>query len=152
MTDCFWNSVVGLSRTCTPVGTEISFTPTILIDGTYRHDDGDSWGWFQVSRMTAYMSAAVIAAGPGGVITGVSYIKPLDGSGPSTLGDLGGVVPSGTVFTDESSAFPFLCGGCVSEGRWGRHASDTETHAYYYGRINVAGETFYGIFAVGDGV
>lgn len=158
MSDCFWDqeSVVGLSKVCTaaaPVGDVLSFIPSIdeWGGGGYKGVDGSSFGLFKIAQWSPYFGTALEGAAFAGTITGISFIRELDGSGPGSLGSLGTPLPSGVVFDSVTWEFP-LTGGGVYNGLWGAFARDGDSGKYYYGRVVVGGETFYGLFAVGGGM
>lgn len=152
---CFWapESVVGLSKVCTaaaPVGDVLSFAPSVNGSGEYVDSDGSSYGLFIIAQRTPYFDTALEGAAFVGTITGISFIRGLDGSGPGSLGALGAPLPSGVVFDPVTWEFP-IAGGAY-DGTLGAFAVAGQSNKYYYGRVVVGGETFYGLFAVGGGV
>lgn len=153
--NCFWaqDSVVGLTRDCppqAPVGDALSFVPDI--DGSaYQKADGSAYGIFLIGPSTEYFDAALVAASYAGTITGISLIKGYDGSGPDTLGALEDALPGGVVFSPVSMAFP-IADGTAYDGTIGGYAAAGQSNKYYYGRVVVGSETFYGLFAVGGGI
>lgn len=150
MSNCFWNpgSVVGLSKVCTAaalVGDVLSFAPIVNGSGEYVGSDVGIYGRFVIEQRTPYLDLALDDAAFAGTITGISFIRELDGSGPDSLGGLGDPLPSGVVFDPVTLAF--------SAGEFlGAYAAAWQSNKYYYGRVVVGGETFYGLFAVGSGI
>ena len=155
MSNCFWDpeSVVGLSKMCTaaaPVGDVLSFAPPVNGSGEYVASDGSSYGLFELGQRTPYFDTALENAAFVGTITGISFIRGTDGSGPDSLGAIDDPLPSGIVFDPVTWEFP-IAGGAYA-GTLGAFATAGQSNKYYYGRVVVGGETFYGLFAVGGGV
>lgn len=155
MSNCFWDpeSVVGLSKVCTaaaPVGDVLSFAPSVDGSGKYNAAGGSGNGLFKIEQRTPYLDLALEDAAFAGTITGISFIRELDDSGPDSLGGLGDPLPSGVVF--DPVAWDFPINGGVYDGTLGAFATEGQSEKYYYGRVVVGGETFYGLFAVGSGV
>jgi len=156
MGECFWDpeSVVGLSKVCTaaaPLGDVLSFAPPTDDDNRYMAANGSSYGLFKIVQWSPYFGTALEDAGSVGTITGISFIRGLDDSGPGSLGSLGDPLPSGVVFDSVTWEFP-IAGGGVYAGTLGAYARNGDSDKYYYGRVVVGGETFYGLFAVGYGI
>lgn len=156
MSNCFWEpeSVVGLSKVCTaaaPDGDVLSFAPSVNGSGEYVDSDGSSYGLFEIGQRTPYFDTALENAAFVGAITGISFIRGNDGSGPDSLGAIDDPMPSGIVFAPVTWEFP-INDGTAYAGVLGAYASAGQSNKYYYGRVVVGGETFYGLFAVGGGV
>lgn len=153
---CFWapESVIGLSKVCTaaaPVGDVLSFTPQVNGSGEYVDSDGSGYGLFELRQRTPYFDTALENAVFVGTITGISFIREKDGSGPDSLGGLGDPMPGGVVFDPVAWDFP-INDGSAYEGTLGAFAAAGQSNKYYYGRVEVGGQTFYGLFAVGSGI
>lgn len=159
MGECFWSqdSIVGLTRECpvvAPTGDVLSFTPTVDGDGYYQKADGASYGLFSLdvyAQSTPAFDAALSAAGFSGTINGLSFVRSFDESGPGSLGALGEVLPEGVTFAPASLSFPISDGG-VYDGYIAAYATSDESDKYFYGRVEIGGQTFYGLFAVGSGI
>lgn len=148
--ECFWDveSVVGLARRCTPADESgvLSFVPVPNVD-QYLTADGGGYGAFALVTLSATLSAALEDNLYEATLTGVAYIKPYNGDGPSVMGELGTPLPPDVVFVVRTGDFGSVYGFDLAV-----LAVSGEAESFYYGRIDVGGVTFYGLFAVGAGV
>lgn len=153
---CFWaeESIVGLVKYCQPpadASTLIAFAPQVHEEGWYIGAGGASYGMFEIMQRAPYFDTALENAASVGTITGVSFIREEDGSGPSSLGALGDPLPDGVIFDPVTWGFP-INDGTAYDGVLGAYAGAEHSQKYYYGRVEVGGSTFFGLFAVGGGV
>lgn len=160
MSNCFWDpeSVVGLSKVCTaaaPVGDVLSFVPYLSGEGEYIRASGSAYGFFSIEVGTAEACSpeflAALTSGGVCTITGISYIRPWDGSGPTELGALYSALPESLVWETKDWVIP-ISDGSIFDGYFGAYAEAGQSNKYYYGRVDAGGQTFYGLFAVGGGV
>lgn len=153
---CFWaeESIVGLVKDCPPptdASALIAFAPTVHGGGWYVSADGASYGMFGIGERASWFASALESASFAGTITGIGFIRAFDGSGPDSLGALGDPLPAGVTFAPVAWDFP-INDGTIYAGYLGAYASAEHSNKYYYGRVEVGGSTFFGLFAVGGGV
>lgn len=153
---CFWaeESIVGLVKDCPPpadASTLIAFAPPVHEEGEYARADGASYGMFAIGELASWFASAMESASFAGTITGIGFIRAFDGSGPDSLGALGDPLPAGVTFAPVAWDFP-INDGSFYAGYPGAYAGAEHSQKYYYGRVEVGGSTFFGLFAVGGGV
>lgn len=159
MSNCFWDpeSVVGLSKVCTaaaPVGDVLSFVP-VIVGGYYMpYDPGTALiahvaGYPYDPRVvcTPEFTGALESAAYTGSVTGITVGINGDNYPEVNFPVLRDPLPPGTVFLPSSGSFGEAFGDVTASpsGSW------NAGHLYYV-RVEVGGQTFYGMCIPGAGV